>query len=247
MNINTFKNATKGLRIAYQKYNFMNDEVTFNFWYEMLKNYDDKMLSQAVYRYIQTNEYPPVPANIIKQIERMTIPEDERNWSAERAWQLVEKAITMWHSSKQNEMTNYLKINDPLAYFLVKDKMYNLVNDAKYARDYSFSFKKEYDRIREEEKFEKTYTLCNKNCENEDRGKLIKKDKEELQKLREEQKQLKQAQLQPPQAQNDPWYDDYTPTPEEMAESNRRGREMFEKLLKNLAMGKISNEDEDEI
>lgn len=48
------------------------DQTDTNAWYETLRNYDYKLIDDAVRRYLQTNKYTPTPAAIIELIPKPT-------------------------------------------------------------------------------------------------------------------------------------------------------------------------------
>ena len=56
----------KALKGVYCQKEFLSDQEDLKVWYELLKDYDYKILQQATIDYMKNNHYPPTPADLIK-------------------------------------------------------------------------------------------------------------------------------------------------------------------------------------
>lgn len=71
-------------------------ELTVNVWFQLLQDVPYRTASAAVMAWMQTNKYPPTPANI----REYTAP--DRSESAESAWGRLQQAVRKYgHTEKQ--------------------------------------------------------------------------------------------------------------------------------------------------
>ena len=66
-------------------------ETAINLWYTMLKDYDGKIVGQAVKSVIATNKYPPTVAEVLEKIKLITGKEEMTEMEA---WSYISKAVS---------------------------------------------------------------------------------------------------------------------------------------------------------
>lgn len=66
-------------------------ENVINLWYTMLKDYDGKIVGQAVKSVIATNKYPPTVAEVLEKIKLITGKEEMTEMEA---WSYISKAVS---------------------------------------------------------------------------------------------------------------------------------------------------------
>lgn len=66
-------------------------ETAINLWYTMLKDYDGKIVYQAVKAVIATNKYPPTVAEVLEKIKLITGKEEMTEMEA---WSYISKAVS---------------------------------------------------------------------------------------------------------------------------------------------------------
>lgn len=96
MNKQEFAVIAVGIKSAYPASKILEDEASMNFWYQMLKDMDGKIVENAVMEHISTNIYPPNIAEIRKLcMERYSPP----ILSFDDAWGVVQRAMADygWH------------------------------------------------------------------------------------------------------------------------------------------------------
>lgn len=91
-----FLPIAKLLRSVYK--DFLTDEDTINSWYELLKDMDVNVLKTATIKYMQTQKFPPFPADL-----RGQITSKELQLSPEAAWHIVDQALWSCTSFKACE------------------------------------------------------------------------------------------------------------------------------------------------
>lgn len=87
-----FKNIIKGLKSIYSDPKFIADQFAFDMWYALLGDLTYEVVSMATKTYMQTETFPPSPADIRRYAYKITSPMTE-DISELQAWQLVKKAI----------------------------------------------------------------------------------------------------------------------------------------------------------
>lgn len=91
-----FLPIVKLLRSVYK--DFLTEEDTINSWYELLKDMDVNVLKTATIKYMQTQKFPPFPADL-----RGQITSKEYQLSPEAAWHIVDQALWSCTSFKACE------------------------------------------------------------------------------------------------------------------------------------------------
>lgn len=91
-----FLPIVKRLRSVYK--DFLTDEDTIDSWYELLKDMDVNVLMAATIKYMQTQKFPPFPADL-----RGQITSKELQLSPEAAWHIVDQALWSCTSFKACE------------------------------------------------------------------------------------------------------------------------------------------------
>lgn len=66
-------------------------ETAINLWYTMLKEYDGKIVGQAVKSVIATSKYPPTVAEVLEKIKLITGKEEMTEMEA---WSYISKAVS---------------------------------------------------------------------------------------------------------------------------------------------------------
>ena len=84
------------LKAVYTDSKFIPNEDAINVWYELLKDLDCKTLMAAVAKYMQTEKFPPFPADLRKMLQATFMPPDE-------AWGKVSDALWACTSREKAE------------------------------------------------------------------------------------------------------------------------------------------------
>ena len=84
------------MKAVYADPKFIPDESAITVWYELLKDLDSKALMAAVAKYMQTEKFPPFPADLRKMLQTNYM-------SAEAAWSHVSNALWSCTSYKKAE------------------------------------------------------------------------------------------------------------------------------------------------
>ena len=84
------------MKAVYADPKFIPDETAIAVWYELLKDLDSNHLKAAVAKYMQTEKYPPYPADLRKMLQTNYM-------SAEEAWGYVSNALWSCTSRKRAE------------------------------------------------------------------------------------------------------------------------------------------------
>lgn len=87
-----FKKIIKGLKSVYADPKFIADQFAFDMWYGLLGDLPYEVVSMATQAYMQTEHFPPTPADIRRYTYKITSPVTE-DMSELDAWQRVRKAI----------------------------------------------------------------------------------------------------------------------------------------------------------
>lgn len=82
----------KGLRSVYSDPKYIADKDAFDVWYALLKDLPYEVATMATQAYMQTETFPPKPADIRRYAQKITAPKTE-DMSEIEAWGLVRKAI----------------------------------------------------------------------------------------------------------------------------------------------------------
>ena len=84
------------MKSVYTDAKFIPDENAVAVWYELLKDIDAKSLMAAVAKYMQTEKFPPFPADLRKMLQANYM-------SAEEAWSHISDALWSCTSLKKAE------------------------------------------------------------------------------------------------------------------------------------------------
>ena len=97
-----FKKIVKGLKSIYADPKFIADQDAFDMWYALLNDLDYEVASMATQSYMQTEHFPPTPADIRKYASHITSPVTD-DISEVEAWGMVSKAIcnSLYHSEEE--------------------------------------------------------------------------------------------------------------------------------------------------
>lgn len=87
-----FKKIIKGLKSIYADPKFIADQFAFDMWYGLLGDLPYEVISMATKAYMQTETFPPTPADIRRYAYKVTSPVTE-DMSELEAWGMVIKAI----------------------------------------------------------------------------------------------------------------------------------------------------------
>lgn len=92
-----FKRLADAMKAAYPRYNLFGDKNSLSVWYEMLKDIDYPICSDALKQHLQSSVYPPTIADLRNNSTAISVPA----WS--EAWSEVMRSITMYGSYREAE------------------------------------------------------------------------------------------------------------------------------------------------
>ena len=97
-----FATLVAGLKAVYAEPKYIEGKLAMETWYSLLKDLDYEVASMAVQAYMQTETYPPKPADIRKYASQITSPLTN-DMSEVEAWGKVSKAIcnSLYHSEEE--------------------------------------------------------------------------------------------------------------------------------------------------
>ena len=101
-----FSTVVKGMKKIWDKPGFIDDKMAFDLWYSLLSDYDDRVISAAVQKYMMTSHFPPVPADIRECAAEILRPAQEE-MTQEDAWEITLKAI---RNSNYNSVEEFKKL-----------------------------------------------------------------------------------------------------------------------------------------
>ena len=87
-----FSNIAKGMKAIYADPKFIADKDAFDMWFSLLGNTPYEVMSMAVQAHMLSNKFPPTPADINLQIQKLREGNTSSLPSPETAWALVRKA-----------------------------------------------------------------------------------------------------------------------------------------------------------
>jgi len=97
-----FKQIVKGLKSIYAEPKFIADQDAFDMWFALLKDLDYEIASMATKAYMQSETFPPTPADIRRYAYKVTNPVTE-DMSEIEAWGLVRKALNNGYYGAETE------------------------------------------------------------------------------------------------------------------------------------------------
>ena len=104
-----FKILVKGMKSIYSDPKFIADQFAFDMWYGVLKDLPYEVASMATQEYIQTEKFPPMPADIRRYAQKMTAPKTQDMTEIE-AWGLVRKALSNGYYGADEEFKKLPKL-----------------------------------------------------------------------------------------------------------------------------------------
>ena len=87
-----FKKIVKGLKSIYADPKFIADQFAYDMWFALLCDLPYEVVSMATKAYMQSETFPPTPADIRRYAYKVTSPVTE-DMSEIEAWGLVRKAL----------------------------------------------------------------------------------------------------------------------------------------------------------
>ena len=97
-----FKKIIKGLKSVYADPKFIADQYAFDMWYGLLSDLTYEVASMATQAYMQSEKFPPTPADIRKYAMRITAPITD-DMSEIEAWGMVSKALKNGYYGAEKE------------------------------------------------------------------------------------------------------------------------------------------------
>lgn len=97
-----FAKIVAGLKAVYADPKYIEGKMAMETWYNLLKDLDYKTASMATQAYMQTEKFPPTPADIRRYASQITSPLTN-DMSEVEAWGMVSKAIcnSLYHSEEE--------------------------------------------------------------------------------------------------------------------------------------------------
>ncbi len=132
-----FKSIVAVMKSLYTDPKFIADQSAFDVWYDLLGDMDATELLVSVKRYMQTEKFPPYPADLRKVTEKNYLSPDE-------AWAMVSDSL--WGcTSRENAVEEFNKLPEEVQYTLgSSDALYSYtqgewnesVNKALFVKNY---------------------------------------------------------------------------------------------------------------
>lgn len=97
-----FQILIKGLKAVYSDPKFIPDQDAANVWYQLLKDIPYEVASIATQSYMQSEKFPPTPADIRRYATKITSPVTD-DMSEIEAWSLVSKALKNGNYGAESE------------------------------------------------------------------------------------------------------------------------------------------------
>lgn len=97
-----FAKIVAGLKAVYADPKYIEGKMAMETWYNLLKDLDYEVASMATQSYMQTEKFPPTPADIRRYASQITSPLTN-DMSEVEAWGMVSKAIcnSLYHSEEE--------------------------------------------------------------------------------------------------------------------------------------------------
>ena len=97
-----FSTIVAGLKAIYSDPKYIEGKFAMETWYNLLKDLDYEIASMATQSYMQTEKFPPTPADIRRYASQITSPITDDIGEVE-AWGKVSKAIcnSLYHSEEE--------------------------------------------------------------------------------------------------------------------------------------------------
>lgn len=97
-----FKKIVKGLKSIYADPKFIADQFAYDMWFALLGDLPYEVVSMATKAYMQSETFPPTPADIRRYAYKVTSPVTE-DMSEIEAWGLVRKALNNGYYGAETE------------------------------------------------------------------------------------------------------------------------------------------------
>lgn len=97
-----FYQIVQGLKAVYADPKYIADKFAMEVWFNLLKDIPYDICTMAVQSYMQSEKFPPTPADIRKYATQIKTPEQE-NMSELEAWSLVRKAVSNGNYGAEKE------------------------------------------------------------------------------------------------------------------------------------------------
>ena len=137
-----------------QKFENPSDEsdldIKVNTWHDFLGLYPESKVMAATKKLISEKEWPPTPGEIMKQIEKLQMPEEEKLTGAE-AWSQLVQAIQKYGRYNQKEMLDSLPERVANAARIVGLEVIYMNNDSFIQNRYINTYNQMQDRDHERE------------------------------------------------------------------------------------------------
>ena len=104
-----FSVVVKGMKKIWDKPGFIDDKMAFDLWYSLLADYDDRVISAAVQKYMMTAHFPPTPVDIRECAAEILRPDNEE-MTQEEAWSLTLKAVRNSNYGSEEEFAALPKV-----------------------------------------------------------------------------------------------------------------------------------------
>lgn len=97
-----FKRLVAGLKAVYSDPKYISDDFAMDMWYGLLKDIPYDVANMATQAYMQSEKFPPTPADIRRYASQITSPITD-DISEVEAWGKVSKAIcnSLYHSEEE--------------------------------------------------------------------------------------------------------------------------------------------------
>ena len=109
MTKNEFYKIVQGLKSIYSDPKYIADEFAMDMWYDLLKDLTYDIASKAIRAYMQSEKFPPTPADIRNYALRITSPVST-DMSEIRAWSIVRKALSNGTYGADEEFAKFPEI-----------------------------------------------------------------------------------------------------------------------------------------
>ena len=105
-----FKILVKGMKSVYAQPTFIADQYAFDVWYGMFKDIPYKAMDMAVKSYMFSKTYPPTPADINAELQKLKTGNAGSLPTAEEAFAMVRKATRNSTYNSEFEFSKLPKI-----------------------------------------------------------------------------------------------------------------------------------------
>ena len=137
-----------------QKFDLPDDKSDFNLkvntWYDFLGEYPVKKVMTSTKKLISEKEWPPTPGEIMKQIEKLEMPKEQKLSGAE-AWSELQEAIQKYGRYREQEMLDNIPVRVAKAARIVGLQAIYMNNDSymmnRYIEVYENIQERDFERV----------------------------------------------------------------------------------------------------